>query len=436
MLFGACAGCSGATAQCAKDADCGTGNRCTPAKTCGAACSASTPCTSGNFCSAAGACVPNGGCGADADCSTSAAGKFCNFGKCGATASGGGAGGAGGSGNGAGGSGNGAGGAGNGAGGAGGQGGGLLDDGGIPNCGAEAYASTHVEANMLIMLDNSTSMAQAPNNNPVSSSNPSKWTIAVAAVKAVTSAYDTQIRFGLAAFPGSGSCTAPKSQVTVGPTNASMIASKLGTSQAGGSTPLATALAWCESVPELKDTTRANYVLLLTDGSDTCAPTSKRVSEPIDAGHSLFGMGIKTYAVGFGGGVSAPTLEGIAIQGGTARSGTPKYYQADDAASLNAALSSIAQGALTCDYKLGKAPPDANKLYVYVNGVLVARDPSHATGWDYDPVTNRITLYGATCASVSMNTNAHVNILYGCPDPTIIEGQDGGLQYADGGGLG
>lgn len=70
------------------------------------------------------------------------------------------------------------------------------------------------------------------------------------------------------------------------------------------------------------------------------------------------------------------------------------YYQADDAASLRATLGAIAGVVLSCSYLLGATPPDPSLLYLYFNRNLVARDPRHASGWDYSAGQNQIDFYG------------------------------------------
>jgi hypothetical protein len=132
--------------------------------------------------------------------------------------------------------------------------------------------------------------------------------------------------------------------------------------------------------------------------------------------------GIKTYVVGFGTEVDTTRLAKMAVEGGTARLATPKYYQADDQATLNAAFTQIAAGAAGCDYKLAKAPPDLNKIFVAVDGNLINHDPNKQMGWEYNATTGRLTLYGGACDLVQKSASPKVQIVYGCPDPTLIEG--------------
>src|SRR5262249_48226651 len=127
------------------------------------------------------------------------------------------------------------------------------------------------------------------------------------------------------------------------------------------STPIGGTLEGLLGYAGLKDTTRDNYVILVTDGDERCsgdgpgAPTKLRMLTPP----------VKPFAVGFGGDVDATVLTNIATNGGTARAGDPKYYQADDEAALKAAFATITGSALSCTYSLAMKPDDPTKIFVY-----------------------------------------------------------------------
>jgi hypothetical protein len=120
---------------------------------------------------------------------------------------------------------------------------------------------------------------------------------------------------------------------------------------------------------------------------------------------------------------------------------TRRYYQADNPADLQQALSAIAQGALGCDFTLAQTPPDATKLYVAIDGQFVPRDPNRLAGWEYTAATNRVTLYGPACDALANTPGAKLTVVYGCPDPSVTEtgpgGQrDGGYTFTLDGGAG
>jgi len=385
---------------CKADAECGAGNVCLGSKACAAKCDATKVCSTDEKCSTSGGCVPKTGCGADSECGTGqvcegvscvatcavascAAGRTCQSnGHCSDPSSG----------------------AGGGNGGAG---------GGAPSCGGELFSSTRVQANFLIVLDRSGSMEEKL------PSGPSKWSLATASVKAVTASNEAAIRFGLSMFPGAAKCSEGSNAVEVGDLAASKVAMALPGTATGSGTPIGAALLLASKRPELTDMNRANFVLLVTDGMENCS------GDPVSAVKDMAKRGIKTYVVGFGADVDPTRLQQLAVEGGTARLGTTKYYQADDQTSLNMAFSQIAAGAAGCDFKLAKVPPDLNKIYVAVDGNLINRDPTKKMGWDYNAQTSRLTLYGGACDVVQKSGAAKVQIVYGCPDPTLIEGGGG-----------
>lgn len=393
--------------RCTTATDCGAGQACLQNKTCSSACTTTAQCKAGEKCSAAGGCVPDTGCGSNADCTGGQLcdtlgkcvgdcrqgrcnpGAYCtSYGQCIATNN---------------------------------------PDGGAPTCGGELFQAAKVNSNMLIAFDRSGSMSDQINGV-------SKWNIAKSAINQVAQQYQSQIQFGLMIFPAGGTTSTqcvplqPPS-VTVGPNTAGAIGTALDAGQPGGRTPIGGVLTAAGQVAELLDASRANYVMLVTDGMETCNGNGVQA-----ATDNLQQRRIRTFVVGFGADVDPQNLSDIATAGGTPRPGTPRYYQADDAAGLAAAFSQIAQGALGCEFKLAAAPPDPSKLYIYVNGVLQNRDPGHANGWDYDPATLRITFYGGLCNLVATDPSAKVSIVYGCRDDSLIEQdkQDGGARLPNG----
>ena len=289
---------------------------------------------------------------------------------------------------------------------------------------------------MLVVLDRSGSMNfDVGGAWPATSS--TRWDIATRVVKSVTKQYDADIRFGLSLFPLPDSCNvAANSVVPVADGRAAPLATALpqipgyfydkdipATSQykgLGSSTPLGRALEMTANEPELSNTAYANHVLVVTDGDDTCG------GNPVNAVKTLFGKNIKTYVVGFAGGqyVNPTTLNTMAVEGGTARTGTEKYYRADDQQALIDALAKIAKGAANCSFNLQSAPPDPKKIFVYVNGKLVAQDTTRVNGWDYGNNNLRITLYGGACDGLTQAANPNVSLVYGCPD-AVVGGQEG-----------
>lgn len=385
---------------CKSDAECGPGNTCTPSRACVPKCVDTKSCEATEKCSMAGGCVPKNGCGTDGECragqvcegvscvtscatASCAAGRTCQAnGHCSDPV--------------------------------GGAGGGAGGAGGGNSCGGELFQASKVQANFLIVLDRSGSMEE------ILPAGGSKWALASDAVKKVTATHQAQIRFGLSMFPGAAKCTEGANAVPVGDQTAPQISMALPATATGSGTPIGAALELASKRSELTDATRSNFVLLVTDGMENCG------GNPITPVKAMAARGIKTYVVGFGADVDANRLSQLATEGGTARLTGTKYYQADDQASLNTAFQQIAAGAAGCDFKLAKAPPDVKKIFVAVDGNLINRDTTKQMGWDYNDTTGRITLYGGACDLVQKNAAAKVQIVYGCPDPTLIEGGGAG----------
>ena len=167
-------------------------------------------------------------------------------------------------------------------------------------------------------------------------------------------------------------------------------------------TNIDTALEQAATDPGLADKTRRDF-MLMTDGEQAGCSLGGGAAGAIQAVHDLYvEAGVPTFAIGFGSSANPVFLGAIAEEGGTAPAGRwarrIEYYLATDQAALLAAFQDIAQKAIGCVFKLDTAPPDPQKLYVFVNGsVQVSRDATHATGWDYDNTTNTVTFYGSTC---------------------------------------
>lgn len=418
LLGIALASCSNAPA-CRANADCPKAQVCLPVGACARTCTDTSQCLSGERCSPSGGCVAaSGGCGTDAEC---AAGQLCRpNATCGSGGTNAGATDAGG--------------------GPSATDGGTSVDAGGPysqtpedggQCG-ERFTPTSAEANLMIVLDKSTSM-----NDPISG-NTTKWKAATAAVSQLL-AQSSSIHFGLELFSVStNKCTAEAGtiRVGIGAGTASAIDAALATlpNADGHGTPIAAGgLAVAAGDPGLADATRAEGVVIVTDGEENCG------GDPVAQVKALFSRAVpvRTWVVGFGSGVDATMLDRMAVQGGTARLTTPRYYQADVAADLQAALVAISNAAKGCSFSLSQVPPDVAKLFLGINGQLVPRDTRRLSGWDYDATSNRVTLYGQACDALANTPGATLDVQYGCANGIVEGGGDGGFHFdLDGGGIG
>lgn len=247
---------------------------------------------------------------------------------------------------------------------------------------------------MLIVLDHTDSMSAQPNGgrppNTMAGHMLTKWYLATQAVKSVVAApMDQKVAYGLEPFPldpqvitdagGTGTCETLTSLLAGTPsTNTSCQAGEVLVSPAVGtgmtitnilnpetmrlcvSTPIARALGTAQGeLGAIVKSGVAQYVLLVTDGGETCKGNVVGVTQQLAA------AGVKTYVVGFGSadagaaGVNTKLLDNVACAGETATgfpapctkgangytatstSGPPLFYLAEDGASLQTALQKI-----------------------------------------------------------------------------------------------
>jgi von Willebrand factor type A domain len=132
---------------------------------------------------------------------------------------------------------------------------------------------------------------------------------------------------------------------------------------------------------------------------------------------ALRAIGIQTYVMGIPG--SAPyaaVLDEMAVAGGTARTGEPRYYAvgSSGADALATSLGQIAEEAMkSCTFLLASAPADDNKVNVYLDGAIVPSDGPN--GWVQQGT--RVTLEGASCGVIQADAAAPptVRVIGGCP---------------------
>lgn len=296
------------------------------------------------------------------------------------------------------------------------SGGSVTFDGGIPQldggCGGQRYEAARNAANLLIVLDRSGSMVT--NTVPGTTPEHSRWEVAKEAVVRVLDQNNGQIRFGLLLYPGYGkTCTGeacqvePDPQIAIGDNTVGDIESYLpDVDTCSLRTPIAGALEAAGNYAGLADTTHANYVLLLTDGEQT----SECTGDPGNVAAALASRTppIKTFVVGFGGGVNTTQLGNIAEKGGTG-----SYYQADDAAGLQSAFDAIAGSVLTCSYTLSDDPPDPDDLGVYFDGEGVAPDATN--GWTYQATGRLLEFHGDACTQIKSGSVTQLDVIFGCP---------------------
>jgi MYXO-CTERM domain-containing protein len=191
--------------------------------------------------------------------------------------------------------------------------------------------------NVHIVLDRSGSMSSTLPGGKT------RWDVAKTAVTAVLDKYDGTFPIGMSIFPNTG-CDA---QLVTEPKYRSKMAitMAIGAQGPGGSTPSASAMQSVSMLKALRDPSREQYVILITDGGpgcgaiDTCDGTVNQIDQLLKATPK-----VTTFVVGFGGGLASDEsacLTRMAVAGGKPTMTAQKYYKADSADELNTALSEI-----------------------------------------------------------------------------------------------
>lgn len=297
-------------------------------------------------------------------------------------------------------------------------------------CGAEVLAADPVPPNLLIVLDRSCSMTKLVGGT-------SKWELSVKALDLAIANTKAKLRFGLILFPDltAPDCGESKIPIPVSDQAADEITALLDKTLVTKKpadwypgnpcvTPIDSALTLATTETSFTDPTRQSYVLLVTDGKQTACGTnvaSREAAAIATIGDLYNGKKVPTFVLGFGDEVDPAHLNACAEAGGVPAAGATKYYDAQDAASLDAALKAIADKAsLSCTIELKSVPPDPEKLYVFYNKTTEAtRDKTHTNGWDYDPATHRIVFYGQACEDLKNGTVTRVDVVFGCNQPPV-----------------
>jgi len=287
---------------------------------------------------------------------------------------------------------------------------------------------------MLLVVDISGSMC-TPLIDSFPPSMITKLSIMRDALNGLVSSYDARVNFGMMLYPDDNACAPGSIRNGIMPRNASAIMSTLGGLTTdffgcaiahGGATPTPPSLDEARSnYSTIPVNPIGRYVLLATDGLPNCGPalpdggTEETVDETVTAIEALRSAGIDTYVLGFGDGFDGggDALMRMAVAGGTSRP-----YNARSAAELAMVLDTIAAEVIppSCTVELEGESRDPELFQVrFDGGELIARDPSHTRGWDYDASTNTITFYGPECTEVQSGMVDSIDVDFGCPGPLI-----------------
>lgn len=206
--------------------------------------------------------------------------------------------------------------------------------------------------NIMIVLDRSGSMSSDPNGG---GNKPNKWDLSVMAINAALTKYGDRLAFGLEMFTSNGggnACyTDTKVDINVDKGTATQIKALLAMSQPSGGTNTGEAIKRAYVDGNLKDMTRGNYIILITDGDPNCNGGEPTYTNSEIAAAAMLKPSIHTFVVGFdgSGGVNPKNLNDMAkaglepIPGCDPNANPPKpcYYSASNAQKFLTAIDSI-----------------------------------------------------------------------------------------------
>lgn len=218
--------------------------------------------------------------------------------------------------------------------------------GGLP-----AAASGARCPNLAVALDSSGSMQNQPDNSPATMPMQQKWYIAQQVLGQVLTQYDGKLPIGLSLFPIGNSCSVA-TDFAVAPAYKTGLAIRAAYTAVtpNGQTPTCLAVDLIRGQRVMQDPSRAQYILLITDGKPNCGCGSGMEDQSaIDATvlaikkARLATPPIKTFVVGFG--ITTPdhqALNEMADAGGVPNSDPlTRFYPATSYAELQAALVKI-----------------------------------------------------------------------------------------------
>lgn len=278
-----------------------------------------------------------------------------------------------------------------------------------PPVGGIAYE--RAKPNVMFLVDRSGSMAEPGDCGD--STCPSKWQqlLALGSYLGDVKGY---ARLGMAVFPSAyGDGCSAESGVVVPLSDApdvdERILQAVMTLGPGGRTPIAAALDDLIGRGELDDPLRDNVIVLLTDGQPNCACEGiagcDEEQAVLDAVARLRALDvpIRLNVVGFGSSATEAgnTLTAMAEAAGTARPGTPAYWQANTVEELVTNLYAIAASLASCRFNLD-ATAEPDHLIVHVDDAQIAPcfDEPCTSGYSYDAPNGIVELHGQSCQAL------------------------------------
>ena len=301
--------------------------------------------------------------------------------------------------------------------------GGAIPDGLVPNCGMTTYRSEWAFADVLAVIDRSSSMAlgmasDAP-CDPGASDCTTRWEAVRLALRDVVPS-KPHFRWSTLMFssPGAASCeVGPNPQVPMMESAADAIDRAMSSAVPGGDSPTGAAIRAATAYLAGLADNAVKAILLFTDGEPRCGgvDSGSEWTEALDAISAAKAQG---FPVGvFGLGPNPGDLDRLANAGGTTRAfPATSVQQLED--SLGEAFFNPEGGVRTCTFQTLQPPPDPALVYVFLNGEAVPRDG--VNGWSFGAANVDIVLNGTSCdLSLTLNP-VELAILFGCGQPAPL----------------
>jgi hypothetical protein len=329
----------------------------------------------------------------------------------------------------------------------------------LAGCATSGKTASLLPANILFIIDRSGSMncnlppitssaeceASATKKDP---SSPSKWDLVRDALKTAIMSLPATTSAGITYFSNDNMCGVQSkpnvdlARLTQGQLDA--LTASIDAVKPNGGTPIVGALvnAYKRLNPnQYPDQPLGNkYVVLLTDGQESCSPDSVGDLVNVEAPLAVRAY-IKTFVVGVPGSESnRSVLSQLAFNAGTASNAACDHSgsapdvgdchfdmtkEADLAAALGKTLASISGQALSCelDVPTGGAATDPSKVnvqYTVTKGatpVQILQDPNKpcnggADGWQYSNNGSKIVVCGPSCDAV--RGAYRIDLVLGC----------------------
>lgn len=336
---------------------------------------------------------------------------------------------------------------------------------GLDECGVTSIEASFSAANVLLVIDKSSSMDDQPDGFELK-----KWDALKAALAPALEAVQDEMSFGLLLYPFNQQaeisldcfddcCEVPSAPAAIevgiepGTRSVSKVMSALEATAPGGGTPTAAALDAALSYFTTgagKDLEGDRFVLLATDGGPNCGDSSATCASdhctpnldglcPADQGNCCRGDGsyclddaavvqkiralaaasVPTFVIGIPGSEGyAAYLNTFATAGGVPNPKGPDYYAVSAKGGVEALTRTFnditTHLVRSCDIDLGTPPAQKQLVNVAVDCNLVPFEDG--AGWDISadaPTT--LALAGDTCDRVKREGARRIDVIYGCP---------------------